>query len=378
MVFSRPTLTELRKQVAADIAAGLPGVNALLRYNNLTIIGDVEAALVDGCFGYLDWITKQSVPFTAEDEYLEGWAALKGVTRKPAIAATGKVTFNGTAGTIPASTVLTRSDGLSFTVDVDTDLINGIAVAGITAASAGASPNTVLGTTLSLASAISGINSLCTVTEAITGGLDVERDDDLRTRMIAEYARPASGGSSTDYENWALSIPGVTRAWCVPKLYGAGTVGVLFMMDDVRSEHGGFPQGTNGVATAETRGVVATGDQLALANALYELQPVTALVYLVACTENRIDLTIDGLSTATDTTKTAIAAAFASALLSTAVPSGSSPLSAIEAKIASVSGAAGFVITEVTASAGTVSPGPTGNISSNPGTLPVAGSITYI
>ncbi|WP_288806489.1 baseplate J/gp47 family protein [uncultured Novosphingobium sp.] len=378
MVFSRPTLTSLRSQVAADIAAGLPGLNALLRYNNLNILGDVEAGLVDGCYGYLDWITQQSVPFTSEDEFLEGWAALKGVTRKPAVAATGNVTLNGTGGIVPAGTALTRSDGANFTVDADVELVGGVAVVAVTAIATGAASNTVLGTTLSLAAAISGVNSLGTVSAAISGGSDVERDDDLRTRMITEYSRPASGGSANDYVNWALSIPGVTRAWCERNVFGSGTVGVLFMMDDVRAEHGGFPQGTNGVASAETRGTPATGDQLIIANALFELQPVGPIVFGRACTANTVNLTIAGIADATDTTKTAIAAAFAAALLSTAIPGGSTPLSAIEGKIAAVSGATGFVITAISASAGAVTPGPTGNISSNLGALPVAGNITYV
>ncbi|WP_409934941.1 baseplate J/gp47 family protein [Novosphingobium sp. 9] len=122
---------------------------------------------------------------------------------------------------------------------------------------------------------------------------------------------------------------------------------------------------------------MATGDQLTIANDLAAEQPVTAVVYAVAPTPNTIDLTIAGLSDATETTKDAIDEAFAAALLATAVPGGETPLSTIEAKIAAVSGAAGFVITLITASAGGVTPGPTGNITSNAGALPVAGTITY-
>ncbi|WP_409934942.1 baseplate J/gp47 family protein [Novosphingobium sp. 9] len=246
MPYSRPTLTTLRQQVAADIAAGLPGVNALLRYSNLTVLGDVEAALANGLYGYLDWIARQSVPFTAEDEYLEGWAALKRVTRKAAVAATGKITFNGSSGTIPAGTIVTRSDGVTFSVDADVALDAGVAIASVTATVAGASGSTVAGTTVSLNSAISGINSLGTVSVAITGGADVESDDDLRTRMIAAYSEPASGGSKSDYVNWALEISGVSRAWCEPGLYGTGTVAVLFMMDEAQVANGGFPKARTG------------------------------------------------------------------------------------------------------------------------------------
>ena len=54
------------------------------------------------------------------------------------------------------------------------------------------------------------------------------------------------------------------------------------MMDVSEAAHGGFPQGTNGVAGAETRDTAATGDQLAVANYIYPLRPATALVYACA------------------------------------------------------------------------------------------------
>src|SRR5260363_178601 len=76
---------------------------------------DAQAALAHLHYGYLDWIARQGVPFTAEDEYLEGWAALKGVYRKPAQAAAGRVTFTGAPGAvIPKGAPLVRSDGMTF------------------------------------------------------------------------------------------------------------------------------------------------------------------------------------------------------------------------------------------------------------------------
>lgn len=62
---------------------------------------------------------------------------------------------------------------------------------------------------------------------------------------------------------------------------GAGTVVLRFMMDTAQSQHGGFPQGANGVSQHDQgpdglpRAAVATGDQLVLADALIGLQPVT-------------------------------------------------------------------------------------------------------
>jgi uncharacterized phage protein gp47/JayE len=378
MPFARPTLTELRQQTAADIAAALPGVDALLRFSNLGIIGDVQAALANGQFGYLDWIALQSVPFTATDEYLEGWAALKGVTRRPAVAAAGAVTFTAAAGaTVPAGTAVNRSDGVAYVTSADAAASGGAIVCEVIASAGGETSNAAVGTVMTLGTGISGVAATGTVSTALIDGADVEIDSELRTRMLAAYAAPAQGGALADYVAWALDVPGVTRAWVKPNAMGAGTVTVLFMMDEVEAVHGGFPQGTNGCSIYEPRDAAATGDQLLVANALFAVQPVTALVYAAAPVVNTIGLTIAGIAGVSAATKTAIGGAAAAALLVGSAPGGTSNVSAIEAAIAAVPGTEGFVITGITASAGSVTPGATGNIQSNPGALPALGSVTY-
>jgi uncharacterized phage protein gp47/JayE len=82
MPYNRPTLTSLRSQVAADIATDLPGIDTLLRYANLRVTGDVQAGLANGLHDHVDYAARQSVPFTARDEALAGWGALKGCTSR--------------------------------------------------------------------------------------------------------------------------------------------------------------------------------------------------------------------------------------------------------------------------------------------------------
>lgn len=379
MPYARPTLSELRLQTAADINAALPGVDALLPYSNLGILSDVLAALTHGHYGYLDWIALNQVPFTATGEFLEGWAGLKGITRKPAASAIGTATFTATTGTmIPAGTPLNRADGIGYFTSADAKSVAGVATVPVQALVGGVDGNANIGTTLTLATGISGVALSGAATSPLAGGADVETDADLRSRMLAAYANPPQGGSITDYPSWALAVPGVTRCWVNPGAMGPGSLVLLFMMDDAQAANGGFPQGTNGCSTYETRDTAATGDQLAVADAIFPKQSVTALVYAVAPTPNAIGLTIAGIASASSGTKSAIAAAVVSALLVDAVPGGTTNLSAIEAAIAAVDGAAGFVLTGLTASAGTVSNGSTGNIRSNTGALPVLSSIAYV
>ncbi|MDR7259884.1 putative phage protein gp47/JayE [Sphingomonas sp. BE270] len=379
MPFARPNLSQIRVTAATGINSVLTGLDALLRWSNLGIIAEVLAGLVDGLYGYLDWIALQSNPFTATDEYLEGWAALKGVTRKPATSAVGAAIFAGTNSTVvPTGSLVSRSDGVSYLTTADATVIAGAATVPIRASVAGIDGNGAAGVALTLGVGISGISASGTSSGPLTGGASVETDASLRSRMLIAYQKPPQGGSIDDYGEWALAVPGVTRVWVIPSGMGPGSVVLFFMMDDVQAAHGGFPQGSNGCARLETRDTPATGDQLALANALYFQQPVTALVYAVAPTQNVIGLTIAGLSTASTTTKADIAAAFANALLVAGRPGGVTNISAIEAAIAAVALTGGFVLTNVSASAGTVSPGATGNITSNAGALPVPGAIIYI
>jgi uncharacterized phage protein gp47/JayE len=373
MPFSRPTLTALRSQVAQDIAAALPGSDPLLRFSNLGIIGAVLAGLANLHYGYLDWISEQANPFTATGEFLEAWAGLKGILRLPASSASGTVHFTGTNGAIiPLGTELVRGDGKRFTTTADGTIASGSVNVPATAnvdpgGLLGAFGNTPVGAAMTLGIAIAGVNSSGTVATAFTGGADIETDTSLRARMLLAYQNPAHGGDAADYVTWALQVPGVTRVWVVPHGFGAGTVVVYVMFDIAEAAYGGFPQGTNGCASAETRDTVAFGDQLTVANYIFPLQPVTALVYVVGPTPNIINFTINGISGASTVTKAAIAAAIENVFAQQGTATGSTiALSTIEAAIAAVPGTTGFILTA-----------PVGNIVSAVGALPVVGTITY-
>lgn len=375
MPFSRPTLTDLRTQAAQDVAAALPGADPLLRFSNLSILSNVQAAMAYLHYGYLDWIAQQAVPFTATDEYLEGWGALKGVFRLPATQASGAVTFTATNGTtLPASTQLVRGDGKTFTTSAAVTATGGTVTVSATADAdptglTGAWGNTSIGSVMTVGQSIAGINSSGSVSTAFTGGADLESNDSLRSRILLAYQNPPHGGDASDYVTWARDVPGVTRAWCVPNGNGPGTVLVYVMFDDAESAHGGFPQGSNGVAAAELRDTTATGDQLAVANYIFPLQPVTALVYVLSPLSHVVDFTISGVATASSDTKNAIAAAitgvFRQSSTLTAVSS-TVNLSDIESAIAAVPATSGFLITS-----------PAGNIASAAGFLPMLGTITY-
>jgi uncharacterized phage protein gp47/JayE len=368
MPYPRPTLTALRQQVQQNINASLPGADALLRFSNLGVLAAVQAGLAHQHYGYLDWIAQQATPYTATAEYLAAWGALKSVYQKPASQASGLVTFPATGSpTIPVGAVVNRSDGTGYTVTALTSSTAGsITVTVLANADAtgltGAFGNSSAGTSFTLGQAIAGVTSTGT-SGVISGGADLETEAAFRSRVVQAYQLPVQGGAIYDYQQWALQVPGVTRAWCVPLINGAGTVGVYVMLDNANVISNGLPQGANGVAAAEGRAAPATGDQLAVANYIYPLRPVTALVYVLAPTLTPVNFTLQGVPTS-DQAK--VTAALSSLLLSTSQIGWVVDRKDLWAAISSAT-TADFHI-----------PVPSGDINLASGALPVLGTITWV
>lgn len=320
MPFARPTLLQLRTQAMQDIVSSdLPDADGFLRRAALRVIAWVQAGIGHLHYGYLDWQARMGVPFTAEDEFLEAWAAFAPtpVLRQTPQPATGQGAWSGSPDTtpLPSGTPCQRGDGVQYVTTADATVVSGVVTAPIVAMVAGATGNADMGTPLTLSIVVEGITSSGAAATAITGGTDLEDDDGLRLRMLESYAAPPHGGSAADYITWALDFdPGNTRAWVKRNGMGAGTVVVYFMRDVANSAFSGFPQGSNGVATLETRDTAATGDQLALANVIFPVQPVPALVYAVAPSPQTRAFTLSGLAAATTDQKAQVSAALAGVL----------------------------------------------------------------
>jgi uncharacterized phage protein gp47/JayE len=284
----------------------------LLRNAVLRVLAWCMAGLAYSVYGYADWIARMGVPFTAEDEFLAAWAALIGVYAKDATAARGHARFTGNAGSdipLPLHTPLRRQDGVPYETTTESRVdAGGNVVVAIEALERGAHTNCDPDTPISIAQPVPGINSGGVTVGDTVGGADQEIQDELRSRMLARYRRPPQGGSEADYVQWALEVPGVTRAWVWGLGSGPGTVIVYPMLDIAQAAHGGFPQGTDGVSTHETRAPSATGDQAVVADHIWAVQPVTALVYVVAAHPFPVDVTLLALDPDTEEIRAAIIA----------------------------------------------------------------------
>jgi uncharacterized phage protein gp47/JayE len=197
---------------------------------------------------YQDWLALQLMPDTAETEGLDRHAKMwlvnaDGSTgRKLATPAQGTVDFFGSVDfvIVPAFTVLNYGGVASYetTEDITTGVAGEASPAQVIALTPGAVGNLDQGIGLSLAAPITSITGA--TVDTLAGGTDTETDDELRARLLARIRQPPMGGDESDWVQWTLSYPGVTRAWCTNEM-GIGTVSVRFMMDDLRSAYNGFP-----------------------------------------------------------------------------------------------------------------------------------------
>lgn len=382
MPFKRPTLTELREQNRQYLSSELSGVGQLLRFSNMGVLADVDAGMAHLHFAYLDYIARQATPYTSTDEYLAAWAALKTVYRKNATAAhTDRYQFKGVAGShISAGVILNRADGYQYRLD--NEVITGDDGYGYGAITArlpdpatditggGAKGNAPAGTLLTLDVSVAGVEVQGVVIDPLTGGADIEDEDLFRRRMLQSYQNPSEGGGDNDYIAWSLAVSGVTRAWVKRRIMGPGTVGVYIMCDgDDRTNHG-LPVGTDGISSNEDWGAPkAAGDQGRVADAIFAVQPSTALVWVCAPKQLPIDFTISGISSAGKTTKAAIEQAISGVIFENGSPDGKGliMISELQYALSSIPDAAGYVMLK-----------PDQNIHNQPGRIPVVGKVEYV
>jgi uncharacterized phage protein gp47/JayE len=170
--------------------------------------------------------------------------------------------------------------------------------------------------TLSVAAGGGGVNGQLIVTAVNDGGAE-ETDDELRARVLARIQEPPMGGDASDYVQWALDVPAVTRAWCSPNEQGVGTITVRFMMDD--KNNGPFLIDSNG--NGHGAGFPEDDDVANVLAYLETMRPVAIKdFFVVAPVPQLINFTINNLDADNAATQAAIATSVAQMLTDNAMP----------------------------------------------------------
>jgi uncharacterized phage protein gp47/JayE len=277
MPWTTPTLKDTRRMTRDYVLSQLKA-KALIPNSSLRIMSDGQSGLTHLTLLYLDWLAKQLLPDSAEKEWLDRHGVIwltnadgsKG--RKAATYAKGVVRFGGTQGfTVPVGTLLNGANALQYQTVTQAEIASGgYGDASAVALTAGVAGNLPDGDALSLATPIQSITSAVLFGD-MSGGVDIESDDQLRERILHRIQNPPMGGALEDYVTWALAVPGVTRAWAAAE-QGPGTMTVRFLMDDLYPDNHGLPQPADIIAVSdylETMRPVTVTEMYVLAPVLF-------------------------------------------------------------------------------------------------------------
>lgn len=182
----------------------------------------------------LDAILENGFMDTAQAEYVDRRAAEVGLTRKPAVEATGSVTITGEVGTPIPSGYEVYSEDATFATVGDFDIgVDGTVVATVQGVDAGSLGNINAGEIIGFAD-LDGVTG-ATNAVSFSGGVDEESDEDLKVRYNLKVQKPAVSGSAYHYQAWALEISGIGGARVIPVWNGPGTVKVILITTDGRA-----------------------------------------------------------------------------------------------------------------------------------------------
>lgn len=194
----------------------------------------------------------------AYDEYLDNMAALKGVTRKPATAATVTMRFSieealGSAVGIPAGTRV-KVDELYFASDSYQEITAGNLYVDVpcTCQTVGEDGNGYgVGEITTLTDSVPYISSVSNVTES-SGGADIEDDEDLAERVYYAPGSYSTAGSIESYEYHVRAYsPDVGSI--VIKTPSACNVDIYVLMEDGSLPTNEFKSGCQAYLSSEDK-----------------------------------------------------------------------------------------------------------------------------
>ena len=173
-MFITPTLDEIRENILRDIASLEPNSDVSVDSDNYVRASSL-AAVAEGVYAHQKWAIKQFFPDTADSEFLEKHASLRGIKRRNATYSSGLgLEVFGNAGShIDVGKQVATPDGRFYEV-IEAGMISGSSVTlKVRSLSTGANQNIIASTPANFTAAPAGVKTACTLRE-IVGGTDAE------------------------------------------------------------------------------------------------------------------------------------------------------------------------------------------------------------
>lgn len=242
-----PSIDELSKSYATLLQQSLleaetEGVelstaDLAIARSNTKALAFVQAVGINGAYNYLrKFIAPQAIPTKSSGTFLDEWLLAYGLPRKGGKPATGLAIGIGPAGAIlKAGSVFTHvKNGYNYLLlsDAAADEEGNVSFS-LQCEMAGTAGNLLAGENLTLVTEDTDFDSVAVVDDdGISGGTDMESPAEAVYRLHHRLANPPRGSSPTDYERWAMMVPGITRAYAIRNPAGPTTMGVIIFADN--------------------------------------------------------------------------------------------------------------------------------------------------
>jgi len=215
---------EARNKFLSNLKNSFSKIEGTFNFDIASVYG-IEAEAIYELLEF--WINQTFIATATEDEFVDYHAMLFGVTRKQGTKARGEVLITGKANTtIPAGTVVLKTDGTKYRLLYDTTILsNEKAIAIVECLQRGEIGNCAIGEIVSFE--ISNANIFTVTNEKpFMNGYEKEPNDILISRAKERILKPAHSGNVYDYEKWAKEVDGVGKVLVEPLWNGNGTVRV--------------------------------------------------------------------------------------------------------------------------------------------------------
>jgi uncharacterized phage protein gp47/JayE len=313
MTIPRKTAKEVSDEIIAQLETSLNTIIPLLDKSCIRQLSKALGGSYVLLYMYANWILLQQFIKTASNTEID----LNGIILNPLQAhgdlvgilqgvgqrteLTVEISVISQGGTITSGEQIVNPETqMIYVVVGDVSLDDDIVTSTIRATIAGVLGNVDTGSTLSFVSPPSAVEKDVMVIDVEQDGVDPEKTEAYRERILERWMARPQGGSYADYKNWAEEVTGVRNAFVYsgwgtggspgwdPNPVAGGTAGMVFLYIEDDVDDDGVPTQT----LLDTVAEYIEGDGAGLANR----RPVNAYVKVLGITRTEVDVEISGLT----------------------------------------------------------------------------------
>ena len=227
------TIDEIQADIINDIETKFGQIVPILPKAVFRVLAYVLAAIWVILYKFGAWLYLQIFVTSGDEEAVEYWGVLVGITRVAATAWQGVLELGviTTGGTLLAGTQFVNTDTqIVYISTSDVSLSSSNVIVPLKSVTLGFTSNLDNGTELKLATPLSALDDFGTITSTSVTAIDKEDLEDYRARVINRYKNPPQGGALSDYVIWSTEVSNVINAY--PYVGSPGEVDVYIEVND--------------------------------------------------------------------------------------------------------------------------------------------------